>query len=547
MQDQTVTRTMAASPVPEPAAGSAKPGATSPIPLGIGAPRGKPAWPPLVAPDSTDAGVPAPGATPFVAQDGSGWILLNDSSFECIQAPHGRTAELHVQVTRGSDPARYQDLWSSWQRESSAGGDVRAAAAPVETYVVKHGESPRMIAEAHGVPLEALLDANRDKLKPFKKGDRTVMGFVEGETIVIPRPAAPGAEPSWSEWAREMARRLADEAAREIDGIIDGIVDGAREIWNGIVDWWNDAPPATSPKAPDGRGRALPEARMTYWVDLAAKCSRAKPRSKTDNTPYDVKQIDAWLVELAKDMATTTDPVQLRVLASCQFQFETTKRGTDYEYGSGRDYDLDGKFDCSEAIQWMMQAAGLGDIFGEATTQIATPYLAPIIESVFGGKFRGAPRTGDIMLWVGHVGLVADVRPEEGIFYVSHMGGHGSYFNAFDIANPNKAVPGKLMGAGQWGHGVVGFWSPEDAVLPSPVATATVGAKWKANKYCLPAMTEKNALGSLYDPGERLVLLKQTGDMWLAHREATRGAAWVPARSLTIDAPSADADRAPAP
>src|SRR3954469_20275729 len=42
---------------------------------------------------------------------------------------------------------------------------------------------------------------------------------------------------------------------------------------------------------------------------------------------FNVEQIDGWLIELAKDMRATVDPVQLRVLASVQFQFETTKRG----------------------------------------------------------------------------------------------------------------------------------------------------------------------------------------------------------------------------
>ena len=58
---------------------------------------------------------------------------------------------------------------------------------------------------------------------------------------------------------------------------------------------------------------------------------------------------------------------------------------------------------------------------------------------------------------------------------------------------------------------------------------------YSAWKYSMPAINDSTRLGEKYAPGEKLILLKQTGGMWLAQREGTRGAAWVEARPLTID------------
>jgi hypothetical protein len=527
--------TDAAAPQPAPA----KPGGSTMIPSpGIGIPRAPSgAAPTPLAPSLVPVpGLAAPGATPFLDREGLGWILLDTGCFECIQAPYGRQAELHVQVARDRDPTRFASLWAAWQAARGSLGDVVMAELPVpavpRVHVVQKGESAAGIARQYGITLPALLAANQDKVKWADKGDRKVPFFLPGVSLVIPPPpgTAP-AEETWSEWAERIAREFGDV----IVGIGDDLEDIGERIGDGL-EWlgdqiWGDEDPE---KPGDDRpaGDRLPDATVTTWVDRAAALSKAKFAADKNKVPYEVEQIDAWLPELAKDQAATSDPVQRRVLAGVQFQFETTKRGTTYFYGSARDYDVEGQFDCSEGVQWMLMQAGMEDIFGEAGEKSATLYMTELIHSVFGDQFRAAPQVGDIMMWPGHVAMVMDVRPSEGIFYASHMGTSGSRFNALDLNDPVGA-------AKPWGKGpLLGFWSPESASLPAAIGTATVNAKRKAIKYTVPERGDLHSLDSLYAPGEELEVLKTTGDSHLVHRAGTRGAAWVWASALDLDAPA---------
>jgi hypothetical protein len=517
---------------------AAKPGGATMVPQpspGIGIPRAPAGGAAPLGPGLAPAapGMPAPGATPFKDAEGLGWILLNDGSFECIDAPYARQAELHVHVSRDTDAARFASLWSAWQAVRGALGDVVASELPmpVDIHIVQEGESPRSIAEMHGITKEALLEANEDKVKWMDKGDRKVPFFLPGEKLVIPHaveapPPAPDEE-SWWEWGERVGREIGDDIGDGLRGIRDGISDG--------IDWledqiWGDEPEAPVEEAPD-TAKELPQETIDLWVERAAALSKKKHREDKNKVPYDVAQIDAWLPELAKDQAATTDQVQLRVLAGVQFQFESTKRGTIYDFGSERDYDLEGTFDCSEAVQWMLMQAGLDDLFGEAGQRSATPYMIDLIRTVFGDQYRAEPRVGDLMMWTGHVGMVMDVRPDEDAFYASHMSTSGSFFNAFKLSDP-------VGSSTKWGKGLLGFWSPEEATLPAAIGTVTVKDRPKANKYSVPALTQDQALGEFYQPGEKLELLKIEGAAYLVHHAGTRGAAWVPAAALTRDEPA---------
>lgn len=477
------------------------------------------------------------------------------------------------------------------------------APTPTASCVVKEGQTPRAIADEHGVALERLLDANRDKVKTWVIDGRTIEGFNAGDVLVIPAattpgaaapsPApsvgaapAPGASPSaptgdgnapaeqgtqtWSEWATQKARSVADTVATTVGSLVDQVLGAIGEALTGAPDSApteepsagapapatpapapaQPAPPTATPAPGAGSPPAatsLPAERMTHWVDLAASCYADKKAAGKMSTAYNVEQIDGWLAELATDQAATTDPVQLRVLAGVQFQFETTKRGTDYDLGSARDLDLEGTFDCSEAVQWMMTRAGLGEIFGETTGQIATVYMFGIIEAVFGSALRAQPRTGDIMMWGGHTGVVADVREPDRLFYVSHIGGSGSYFTPFDLDDPNvvDSKRGINIGAKSWSGGVKGYWAPEDAALPAPVGTATtVVAKGSQPKKFFKPSTDAYAEGA-FAPGLPVELLKQTGDLWLVRPVGSQGAAWVRSMNLELDAPAAAPDAAP--
>jgi hypothetical protein len=452
--------------------------------------------------------MPAPGATSFTTADGLGWIQLIEGGFECISAPLGLQASLHAQVTPATDPARHQQL---------------IAAMPVpaqETYIVKPGDTPRSIAEAHGVTKQALLDANKDKIKWYDKDGRKVPGFEAGEKIVIPRtapvaPAPPGGE-SWWDWGERQ---------------IDQIGDDLRDIGRGIGDWvrkeWNDWFGGGDDKDKDpAKGRRLPDATVKNWVDLATEVSSAREDKRKE--PYEPAKMDEYLGKLAVDQKATDDPVQRRVLAGVQFQFETAKRGTSYERDPNlpRDYDPNGKFDCSEAVQWMLQTAGMQDLFGEATGNVATLYMVELIQSVFGDTFRKAPKTGDIMMWtgaIGHVGMVMDVRAKEDLFYVSQMTGSGSRFNTYPLSDPDSASTPSAK--------LLGFWSPDTARLPPAKGTATV--KHTAHKFTMSDLGD--GLGSDYQVGEELELLDQRGDACLVHHPVTRGAAWVKTWALTLD------------
>lgn len=296
--------------------------------------------------------------------------------------------------------------------------------------------------------------------------------------------------------------------------------------------------PAADPEEDDDELHApstLPPERLKEWIDLTSKTNDDRRAARKEQVPFNVEQITTWLAALAKDVAATTDPVQRRVLAGVQFFLETTKRGTRYDFGSNRDYDINTAFDCSEAVQWMMRKAGFGDIFGEGAENIATLYMSGMIEGVYGSGFRARPRIGDLLmwgawdgnLWKGHTAMVVDVREAERTFRVSHIGTSGSSFNAFSLDDPAEWV--------KWAGGktVQGFWAPEDARLPAPIGIATiVNTGLTPYKYFMPNTNANSPLGSEYASGEQVELLKKQDEMWLVRRLGSGGAAWVRAKNI---------------
>lgn len=106
-----------------------------------------------------------------------------------------------------------------------------------KTVVVAPGESLQAIAKRYGVTVEALSQANADKLKKWQtpKGERA--GFNAGETIVIPgAAAAQGPAPS-------ATAPVAERPAAE-EGVVDRLEHWAATIWE---QFWKDPSTATTP------------------------------------------------------------------------------------------------------------------------------------------------------------------------------------------------------------------------------------------------------------------------------------------------------------
>ncbi|WP_222271582.1 LysM peptidoglycan-binding domain-containing protein [Modestobacter marinus] len=120
-----------------------------------------------------------------------------------------------------------------------------ASAVAQRTHVVMPGETLQSIATAFGVTLQALSDANADKIKKWStpKGDR--FGFNAGETIVIP-DAAPAPGP-----AVEPPTVAPVPSTTEDGGILDrvgGAVEWARGAWDSI--FGEPGPPGPEPAPP---------------------------------------------------------------------------------------------------------------------------------------------------------------------------------------------------------------------------------------------------------------------------------------------------------
>lgn len=92
------------------------------------------------------------------------------------------------QQPEGEDAVTPPPLPEGGATEGAAGGgttpDVPVPVpAPRETYVVLRGEGLNRIAQKLGVTVDAVVEANRDKLKTWGN----VQGFNAGETIIVPR------------------------------------------------------------------------------------------------------------------------------------------------------------------------------------------------------------------------------------------------------------------------------------------------------------------------------------------------------------------------
>lgn len=426
-----------------------------------------------------------------------------------------------------------------------SGPVVQRQEAPPKTHVVQKGETARQIAEKHGVTVEALIEANRDKLQTWSVEGGSVKGFNAGEVLVIPEVAAEApAEPGLVESVIEGASRMVRDIGQGIRDVASGVVDTVGGIIGAGKEWlFGDDSKAVAPGTGEGaeKGKGLSDEKVLDWIEIGRKCSDDKRAAGKEKEPYNVEKIDAWLIDLDKDLDKTTDPVQKRVLAGVKFQLVSTRHGTKYEQAE-RDFDFDETFDCSEAVQYMLMEAGMGDVFGESTEELATLYFGGIIEGIYGSAFRPNPKAGDIMVWggwvgakwKGHIGMVLDVRTDERIFLVSHMGGSGSWLNAFDLDDHTKQDDSRNTKPSTWWgdkQPVLGFWAPEDAVLPAPIGTATVvKTGYEPHKYYKP--DTDTFLSSDYPHNTTVEILKKTADMALVRRIGSKGAAWVRMKNI---------------
>lgn len=189
---------------------------------------------------------PAGGGSEFdtytVQSGDSLWAIAN--RFE-VEGGHQRIAEMNDMavddVLRPGDELKLpagsiQGGGSGGGSESAGGGGGESggggsggsgSSSGTETYVVQRGESLSDLSEKHGVPVSALKQANREKLRTWDG----VQGFVAGATIVVPAGSSSGGQtsesaeevPDWQE-IRESWAQFAEELGSGGTWILDHVL-----------------------------------------------------------------------------------------------------------------------------------------------------------------------------------------------------------------------------------------------------------------------------------------------------------------------------------
>jgi hypothetical protein len=173
----------------------------------------------------------------------------------------------------------------------------------------------------------------------------------------------------------------------------------------------------------------------------------------------------------SKQVATKQEDVgQKRADAARGMVEKLSKAGATYrQQPGGRDWQDYTLSDCSKFVQWTLEEAGQGSLFGRerATTALMQQVIQEMSKD--GGGLRSDnPRIGDIMMWGGHVGIVTDVGIENKIpcLEFAAMGGKGASLTGTytDKKGQRKFwlkvsdVPSNAkLGSG----GFLGYWTPQ--------------------------------------------------------------------------------------
>ncbi|MBC8028991.1 MAG: DUF4157 domain-containing protein [Pyrinomonadaceae bacterium] len=163
--------------------------------------------------------------------------------------------------------------------------------------------------------------------------------------------------------------------------------------------------------------------------------------------------------------AVTEDPGEKRARVAKELVDKLKAAKTTYQNENPRDWDNSAISDCSKFVQWVLEGAGEGELFGRESAR--TSAMRDVIGALTPAEqpsFRLTdPKVGDIMMWGGHVGIVYELVDKQGTTYLvfAHMGnsgarllgksGNGVYWlKASDTAKIDE------MGSGAF----LGFWTP---------------------------------------------------------------------------------------
>ena len=164
-------------------------------------------------------------------------------------------------------------------------------------------------------------------------------------------------------------------------------------------------------------------------------------------------------------VATTEDAGQKRARIAKELVDKLKAANATYKQEDPRDWDNTKVSDCSKFVQWVLEGAGEGELFGRDNAR--TSSMRDVIASLTPAdqpSFRLTdPKVGDIMMWGGHVGIVYELVDQKGTTYLvfAHMGSSGARLlgksdNGFYWLKASDTAKIDEMGSGAF----LGFWTP---------------------------------------------------------------------------------------
>lgn len=139
-----------------------------------------------------------------------------------------------------------------------------------------------------------------------------------------------------------------------------------------------------------------------------------------------------------------------------------------YKQENPRDWNNSAVSDCSKFVQWVLEGAGEGELFGRgnARTSAMRDVIAGLTPAEQPSFRLTDPKVGDIMMWGGHVGIVYELVDKQGTAYLvfAHMGTSGASLLGKSVSNGKDVYWLKAsdttkideMGSGAF----MGFWTP---------------------------------------------------------------------------------------
>lgn len=163
--------------------------------------------------------------------------------------------------------------------------------------------------------------------------------------------------------------------------------------------------------------------------------------------------------------AATEDAGQKRARIAKELVDKLKAAKATYKQETQRDWDNSTVSDCSKFVQWVLEGAGEGELFGrENARTIAMRGIIAGLTPADQPSFRLTdPKVGDIMMWGGHVGIVYELADQKGTTYLvfAHMGTSGARLlgkseNGFYWLKASDTAKIDEMGSGAF----MGFWTP---------------------------------------------------------------------------------------